>query len=42
MTGWVGAQGQVISATKAREHAPLWRHPQKTANPKRKNFSNLN
>jgi len=37
----VGAQGQESSAKKARKHAPLLPHPQRTPNPKGKTFLSI-
>jgi len=42
MVHWVGTQGQVKLAKKLRKHAPIVTSPQKTPNPKRKFFFNLN
>jgi len=36
MARWIGAQGQVISATKAREHAPIMTSPIEKLKPKTK------
>ena len=38
MAHWVGAQGQIKLAKKSQKHALIVTSPQKTPNPKRKNF----
>jgi len=43
MARWVGAQGQVNSSKKLRNHAPIMTPPEENSNPKKKKtFLNLN